>query len=106
MDKRGQGISMTYIVIAALALIVLIVIFLFFTGALSEMFSRQTEVVEGATQESAVDISKCKLYAALGQEESWENNDCDTVMDETYAKYVEEEKSSVEQTPDLRRNRE
>jgi len=69
MDKKGQGISMTYIVIAALALIVLIVIFLFFTGALGEMFSRQTEIVEASAEDRAVWISQCKLHCSLEKNE-------------------------------------
>jgi len=68
-SKSGQGISMTYIVIAALALMVLIVIFLFFTGALGEMFSRQTEVVEASAEDKAVWVSQCKLHCSLEKNE-------------------------------------
>lgn len=74
MDKKGQGISMTYIVIAALALVVLVVIILFFTGALERMFTQQKDIVEGATQHQQ-DIwrARCKLYASLDQEDNWDN---------------------------------
>ena len=68
-DKKGQGISMTYIVIAALALIVLIVIFLFFTGGMERLFERQTETVESVGDEEAIWRAQCKSYCTMGQYE-------------------------------------
>jgi hypothetical protein len=75
MNKKGQGISMTYIVIAALALVVLIVIILFFTGALERMFTQQRDVVDDQAQQFGIWRSQCKLYASLDQKESWEKHE-------------------------------
>lgn len=66
-DKKAQGISMTYIVIAALALIVLIVIVLFFTGGMEKLFKAEVGVVEGAGGEQATWISRCRAYCSAGQ---------------------------------------
>jgi len=70
MDKKGQGISMTYIVIAALALIVLIVIVLFFTGGMETMFKKITETTGG--QDNAIAISQCRLYCTTNNEAAWD----------------------------------
>jgi len=76
MNKKGQGISMTYIVIAALALVVLVVIILFFTGALGKMFEQQQEAVGDATeQQKSIWRTQCSLYVSLGQEESYDNHE-------------------------------
>jgi len=72
-DKKGQGISMTYIVIAALALIVLIVIVLFFTGGMETMFERVVGTTEEGGDQEAVWIAQCKAYAAAKQVEVCEN---------------------------------
>ena len=85
MNKRGQGISMTYIIVAALALVVLITIILFFTGGLQKLFKAQQETVEGATdQQLEIWRGQCKLYASLGQEESWNQHKFKAKNDETY----------------------
>ena len=72
MDKKGQGISMTYIVIAALALIVLIVIFLFFTGGMERMFEKITKTTDSAGQEFALLISQCKIYCSTENKPAWD----------------------------------
>ena len=75
LNKKGQGISMTYIIVAALALVVLIVIILFFTGALEKMFKQQQDVVGEVTeQQKSIWRSQCRLYCSLGQEESWNSH--------------------------------
>jgi len=72
MDKKGQGISMTYIIIAALALVVLVVIILFFTGGIGSLFGQQKDATEGATeQQKEIWRGQCKLYCTLGQKENW-----------------------------------
>ena len=75
MDKKGQGISMTYIIIAALALVVLVVIIMFFTGGLQKLFGQQTDIVGGSTnQQNEIWRGQCKLYCSLDQEESWKTH--------------------------------
>ena len=67
---------MTYVIIAALALIVLITIILFFTGALGIFSQQQQQIVEGATdQQLEIWRGQCQLYASLGQEESWNQHE-------------------------------
>jgi len=76
VDKKGQGISMTYIIIAALGLVVLVVIILFFTGGIGSLFGQQQQTVEGATeQQLEIWRGQCKLYCSLDQEESWDNHE-------------------------------
>lgn len=66
-DKRGQGISMEFIIIAALALIVLIVIVLFFTGALGKIFGQQKDIVGTATdQQKEMWTEACRLACTTG----------------------------------------
>lgn len=36
--KKGQGISLTFIVVAALSLVALVVLILFFTGGVDKIF--------------------------------------------------------------------
>lgn len=67
INKKGQGVSMTYIVIAALALIVLVVIVLFFTGGMENLFEKIKGTTEGAGGEKTVWISQCKIYCSSGQ---------------------------------------
>lgn len=72
MDKKGQGISMEFIIIAAISLIVLVVIILFFTGGLQSLFQQQKEAVAGATdQQKEIWRGQCKLYCSLGQKENF-----------------------------------
>ena len=63
MNKKGQGISMTYIIIAALALVVLVVIVLFFTGGIQSLIGSQEEVVTGVVPDWKIQAwtSRCKL---------------------------------------------
>lgn len=76
MNKKGQEISMTYIVVAAIALVVLIVAILFFTGGLQAIFKAQKETVAGATdQQLEIWRGQCKLYCSLEQKESWEKHE-------------------------------
>ena len=66
INKKAQGISMTYIIIAALALVVLVVIIMFFTGGLQKLFGQQTDVVEGSTdQQLEIWRNQCKLQYTM-----------------------------------------
>jgi len=85
MNKKGQGISMTYIIIAALALVVLVVIILFFTGGLQTLFQQQKETVAGATdQQLEIWRGQCKLYCSLEQRENFLQKEFTAKDDITY----------------------
>ena len=89
MDKKGQGISMTYIIIAALALVVLVVIIMFFTGGLQKLFGQQTDIVGGSTdQQYEIWRGQCKLYCSLGQQESWEKHVFDESQPDLHCKDI------------------
>lgn len=62
MYKKGD-ISMTYIVVAALALVALIVIILFFTGGMSKLIKGQTEVIAGTVPDWQIQAwsTRCKF---------------------------------------------
>ena len=63
MNKKGQGISMTYIIIAALALVVLVVIVLFFTGGIQSLVGGQKDVLKGTVPDWQIQTwsGRCKL---------------------------------------------
>lgn len=66
-NKRGQGISMEFIIIAALALIALIVIVLFFTGSLGRLSRGTTDTVNTATdQQKDMWAKECALSCTTG----------------------------------------
>lgn len=105
MYKKGD-ISLNYIIIAALALVALVVIILFFTGGMQKLITGQKEVVEGVvpnwkisawttrcefacTQQNKVDFCKTVFKADT-------NND---KQDDTY--YVCNSAKSSEDTATL-----
>lgn len=65
MNKKGQGISMTYIIIALLALVVLVVIILFFTGGMQKLFGQTAEVGEVTEQQMSLWRTQCDLYCSV-----------------------------------------
>jgi len=68
MNKKGQGISMTYIIIAALALVVLITIIIFFTGGMQALIGGQKEVVEGVVPDWKIKTWTTRCEFACSQE--------------------------------------
>ncbi|MBU4502888.1 MAG: hypothetical protein KKA79_09910 [Nanoarchaeota archaeon] len=85
MNKKGQGISMTYIIVAALALVVLVTIILFFTGGLQTLFQSQKETVEGATnQQKEIWRGQCNLYCSLGQTDNFQGKSFEATDGSTY----------------------
>ena len=76
MNKKGQGISMTYIIIALLALIVLVVIILFFTGGMEKIFGQTKVIGEVSEQQKAVWRGQCRVFCSIGDEGSF----CNTVF--------------------------
>ncbi len=54
-DKKAQGMSMNIIVVAAIALLVLVILTLIFTGRIS-IFTREVQQCKG----SCVDVGTCQ----------------------------------------------
>lgn len=75
MNKKGD-LSLNYIVIAALALVVLVVIILFFTGGLKTLFTLTKEhTLSASDQELAIWRGQCELYCAGEQKANFCNNE-------------------------------
>ena len=75
MDKKGMDISLNFIILAVLALIALIVIALFFTGGLTNLFKQTEEVGSVSAEKVALAKSECELYCTSRIEQSWNNPD-------------------------------
>lgn len=71
MNKRGMDISLNFIILAVLALVALIVIALFFTGGLTNLFKQQEEVGSISAEKIALAKSKCQLYCTTDNYDSW-----------------------------------
>jgi len=57
---------MTYIIIAALALVVLVVIILFFTGGIGSLFGQQKDAVDDVSeQQLEIWRGQCKMHCKL-----------------------------------------
>ncbi|MFH1638184.1 MAG: hypothetical protein ABIB71_07190 [Candidatus Woesearchaeota archaeon] len=75
MNKKGVSLSMEFIIIAALALLALIVIALFFTGGAEKLFGKQKGAV-GVTidpQIKSLAISTCELSCTFGNKDGYDN---------------------------------
>jgi len=78
MSKRGQGLPLNTIILLKLALLVLVFIVLFATGAFGTLFG-QTKSVAGATETDIVAAqTKCSQWCLQSQnsktEEEWTNS--------------------------------
>jgi len=73
MRKKGD-ISINYLIIAAIALIVLIIVVLFFTGGIKRIFGGIEEAGEISQDKLALWRSKCELWCTLEDKASFENN--------------------------------
>lgn len=71
MNKKGADVSITFIVLAAIALIVLVLIILFFTGSFKTLIGSQSDLVKGTVGDDQINIwkSQCDLYCTLGQKD-------------------------------------
>jgi hypothetical protein len=83
MDKKGAEVSITFIVIAAIALVVLVVIVMFFTGAFNRLMGTQSDITVAAAgdQEQEIYKSLCKSYCTLGS-----SGYCDHIFEYKYQK--------------------
>lgn len=88
MNKKGQGISMTYIIIALLALVVLVVIILFFTGGMQKILGQTKVASEVSEQQLSVWRGQCKLSCSLDKkafcEKTFDKKDADGKVTEVY----------------------
>ncbi|MFH0752803.1 MAG: hypothetical protein V1914_04390 [archaeon] len=64
VSKRGEGLSLNFIIVAILALIVLIVVALFFTGGITKLFGTEQDVskVSLDPQLRLLAESNCELH--------------------------------------------
>lgn len=97
MNKKGVSLSMEFIIIAALALLALIVIALFFTGGAEKLFGKQKGAV-GVTidpQIKGLAVSTCQLSCTLGNKDAYDNPnfpkevkahyaDCKALLDQSF----------------------
>lgn len=65
LNKKGQGLSMNYIVVALLALAVLVVIILFFTGGMQKIFGQTAQAGEITEQQMSIWRKQCELYCSV-----------------------------------------
>ena len=67
-----MDISLNFVILAVLALIALILVALFFTGGLSNLFQQTEEVGSTSNEQLALYKSKCSLYCATDNKDSWD----------------------------------
>ncbi|MBI5797616.1 hypothetical protein HZA98_01790 [Candidatus Woesearchaeota archaeon] len=72
LNTKGMDISLNFIILAALALITLIIIALFFTGGLTNLFKQQEEVGSISSEKVALYTSKCNFYCTTSDQQSWD----------------------------------
>lgn len=75
MNKKGMDISLNFIILAVLGLIALILIALFFTGGLSNLFKQTEDVGSTSAEQVALYKTKCNFYCTTDDEGSWTNPD-------------------------------
>ncbi len=73
ISRRGEGLSLNFIIVAILALMVLIIIALFFTGGITKLFSTEQEVskVSLDPQLRLLSESNCRLHCTNQDENAY-----------------------------------
>jgi len=66
-----MDISLNFIILAVLALIALIIIALFFTGGLTNLFKQTEEVGSISSEKIALYSSKCEFYCTTQDNGAW-----------------------------------
>jgi len=96
MNKKGAELSLNFLIIAALALIVLILVVLFFTGGFEKIFTKTSEVTQLSTQERAIAEAICETACTLENKQGYNSpefsgdiraagyNDCADLLDKSY----------------------
>lgn len=70
-NKKGMDISLNFVILAVLALIALIIIALFFTGGLTNLFGQTSEVGSISSEKVALYASKCDFYCTTHDKAAW-----------------------------------
>ena len=75
VGKRGEGLSLNFIIVAILALIVLIVIALFFTGGITKLFGTEKEISSLALNPNirALAEQSCSLHCTNQNQNAYMN---------------------------------
>ena len=73
MKKRGMELSMNFIIIAALALVVLIVGAIFFMGGFKEITGSAQEATALSTQELTLAETTCKTACTFNSKSQWDD---------------------------------
>ena len=73
MNKKGMDISLNFIILAVLALIALILVALFFTGGLSNLFEQTEEVGSTTTEQYLYYKAQCEYYCSFGDQDTYDN---------------------------------
>lgn len=84
-----MDISLNFVILAVLALIALILVALFFTGGLSNLFKQTEEVGSTSAEQLALYKSKCSLYCATDDKGSWENPGFPSDLEDTEGNKVD-----------------
>jgi len=71
MNKKGMDISLNFIILAVLALLALILVALFFTGGLQDLFTRTGDVSDMSAHELAYYRGQCTLYCTTNNRMAW-----------------------------------
>ncbi len=62
MDMKGQGLSMSILVVAAIAVMVLLILGVFFTGGFRKVGGSMMEFVEGSSGDQSQKTLKCSSW--------------------------------------------
>tara|TARA_Y100000310_G_C20604068_1_gene774571 strand:+ start:700 stop:1026 length:327 start_codon:yes stop_codon:yes gene_type:complete len=73
MNKKGMDISLNFIILAVLALIALILVALFFTGGLSNLFEQTEDVGSTTTEQYLYYKAQCEYYCSFGDQDTYDN---------------------------------
>jgi hypothetical protein len=71
-NKKGQGLSLNFLIVAILAVIALVIVALYFTGGLEKMFSKQKDISALSTQELALAESVCKTACSVKSQTAYD----------------------------------
>ena len=75
MSKRGEGLSLNFIIVAILALITLIVIALFFTGGITKLFGIEKDISKVSIDPQIRSLSEttCNFHCTNQNENAYNN---------------------------------
>lgn len=73
LNKKGMDISLNFVILAVLALIALIVVALFFTGGLTNLFKKTEDVGSIEGESIALLRAKCEYYCGIDDYQSWKD---------------------------------